>query len=91
MPAVLNFIKHGVILKRAVGSFLEYDQFRQFWNSGRSAPVLEAGERSVCMPFKDDPLKNGRYLWGQNPSTPPETHTHTPCRDAEPDTIEQMR
>lgn len=35
----------------------EYDQFRQFWQHHRSAPLLELGERSGLMPFKDDPHK----------------------------------
>ena len=35
----------------------ECDRFRQFWQHSGSVPLLELGERSVHMPFKDDPLK----------------------------------
>lgn len=35
----------------------EYDRFGQFWQHCGSAPLLELGERSGHMPFKDDPHK----------------------------------
>lgn len=35
----------------------EYDRFGQFWQRCRSAPLLELGERSGHLPFKDDPHK----------------------------------
>lgn len=40
----------------------EYDQFKQFLQHRRSAPLLELGERSGHMLFKDDPHKEEKKI-----------------------------